>query len=531
MNNEQISETTLRDYLRVLFRHKTVIALTIITVCATVFVGLKLKTEVYESKVKMLITAEKQVEATYLKELYSGHNVQQTLTQSEIVKSNPVLNRVVRSLALDQRPLDDEKQFSSSLKGYLIDYQVRSLKKKITKLPEEQKKAFIYRRAIEKLKQSITVEPIRDTNMFTIAVRDYNPIGAAIIANVVSRSYVMFDLEQQMEELKLKYGTRHPTILMIKEAIDNLNKTLDGSPIDDLTAIGPASVKIMEQASVASQPTGTSKVLTFLLAVIMSIFLSVMLAFVFEYTDQTIKSPQDIKQFLKLPFIGSIKKFGFGNNQLINGKNEKSRYVQSYRELADQICLLFKNEHLNSLLIASATVRDGSPKVTANVGYYIAKILQHKVLIIDANLRASSMSRLLKFKKTQGLASYLNGEASLDEIIQKGKDDEPDVITADVTAKNPVTLLESSKMKDLLQEVSAKYEIVLIDCANVRDFKDATVLSSLVDGIVLTVSEGQTRRQVVQNVCEQLQQNKEKIKGVILNNRTFPLPKFVYDMV
>src|SRR3989338_10078329 len=124
MDHDQTNETTLRDYMRVMFRHKAVIALTVITVCATVFAGLKLKTPVYESRVKMLITAQKQVEATYLREMYDGRNVQQTLTQSEIVKSTPVLNRVVRALALDKRPLDDEKQFSSPLKAMLIDHKI-----------------------------------------------------------------------------------------------------------------------------------------------------------------------------------------------------------------------------------------------------------------------------------------------------------------------------------------------------------------------------------------------------------------------
>ena len=86
-------------------------------------------------------------------------------------------------------------------------------------------------------------------------------------------------------------------------------------------------------------------------------------------------------------------------------------------------------------------------------------------------------------------------------------------------------------MKELLKEVTGKYEIVLLDCANLKEFKDAAVLASLVDGLALTVNEGQTRRQVVQNTCSQLQKNKEKIQGVILNNRTFSIPGFLYERV
>jgi len=531
MNDDPTNETTLRDYLRVLFRHKAIMVLTIITVCATVFFGLKLKTKIYESRVKMLITAEKQVEATYLKEMYGGRNVQQTLTQSEIVKSSPVLNRVVRALALDKRPADDEKQFASPLKARLIDYQAAAFNKKLEVLPEEQRGAFLYRRAVESLKQKIKVTPIRDTNMFTISVQDYNPVAAAIIANVVSRSYVMFDLEQQLAELKLKYGERHPTVNLIQDSLAVLKETLSGQPIDDIEAMGPASVKIMDQASVAIEPTGTPKALTFLLAIVMSVFLAVMLAFVFEYTDQTFKTPQEIRRFLNVPFIGSIARFRFGNNRLIKDARKRSKYFQAYQGLSDQICLLFKSENMNSLLITSATANEGSPKVVANAGYYLAKALQHRVLIIDANLRTSVMSRLLKLTDTQkGLAAYLDGRTAMDQIIQDGGEG-PDIIPAGATDKNPVTLLESEKMSALLKAAAREYEIILIDCANIRDYKDATVLSALVDGLALTVNEGQTRRQVVQNVCAQLQEHKAKIKGVILNNRTFPIPGFVYNHV
>lgn len=532
MDLDQTSETTLRDYLRVLFRHKTVIAVTILTVCATVFTGLKLKTEVYESSVKMLITAEKQVESTYLKEMYSGRNVQQTLTQSEIVKSNPVLNRVVRSLALDKRPLDDEKKSSSPLKARLIDYNTRAFSKKLESVPAGQRDAFFFRRAVESLKNSINVEPIRDTNMFTISVRDYNPVAAALIANVVSRSYVMFDLEQQLAELKLKYGTKHPTVNLIEDSIAALNKTLDGRPLDDIEAMGPASVKIMEQANAAMEPTGTSQTLTFMLAVVMSVFLAVMLAFVFEYTDQTFKTPRDIARFLKVPFLGSVARTRFSGNKLIKDAREKSGYFQSYRGLSDQICLLFKSENLRSFLITSATANEGSAKIVANTGYYLARILQHRVLIIDANLRTSSMSRLLKHTAPQekGLAAYLEDRASIDEIVQDYGVG-PDVITGGATNKNPATLLGSEKMGQLLKTAAREYDIVLIDCANVQDYKDAAVLSALADGLALTVNEGATRRQVVQNACAQLQEHNAKIKGVILNNRTFPIPGIIYSRV
>jgi len=96
----------MRDYLRILFRQKWVIIISFFTVAITVFVGLKLKTPVYKASVKMLISAEKQVEAPYYRELLGMQNAQIVLTQSELVKSAPVIERVVRVTGLYARPLD-----------------------------------------------------------------------------------------------------------------------------------------------------------------------------------------------------------------------------------------------------------------------------------------------------------------------------------------------------------------------------------------------------------------------------------------
>ena len=514
-DNDQINDTTIRDYLRVLFRQKLVIATTVVTVCATVFIGLKLKTPVYESQVKMLITAEKQVEATYYKEMYEGRNVQQTLTQSEIVRSNPVISRVVRALALDKRPLDDEKQFSSPLKAMLIDYNVRAFNREIENFPEEQKEAFLFRRAVESLKENIKVEPIRDTNMFTISVRDYNPVGAALIANVVSRSYVMFDLEQQLAELKLKYGEKHPTVNLIEDSIAALNKTLSGQPIDDIEAIGPASVKIMEQASVAMEPAGSPKALTLALAVVMSIFLAVMLAFVFEYADQTFKSPEDVERGLGIPFLGGVL---------------KNAGPAGYQNVSEQIYLLMKDKGFQTLLMASSRTGEGVTTVTRGIGKYIAANLGHKVLIIDANPRHLSGKKKDKTPSGPGLFDVLEGKAEFSKTV-KDEGDRLSLLPAGNTGLNPGILLVTHKMAEVLKAARAKYEMVLIDADSIAASKDALELAGAAEATALIISEGRARRQAVKTALDTLKQRKANILGGILNNRVFPIPKFVYERV
>lgn len=510
-----VHETTLRDYLRVLFRQKFVIVTTVVTVCATVFIGLKLKTPVYESRVKMLITAEKQVEATYYKEMYEGRNVQQTLTQSEIVKSNPVINRVVRALALDQRPLDDEKRFSSPLKAMLIDYNVKAFQQKMEGVPEEQRQAFFFRRAAESLKANIAVEPIRDTNMFTISVKDHDPVGAAIIANVISRSYVIFDLEQQLSELKLKYGGKHPTVNLIEDSITELNKTLSGQPVGDIEAIGPASVKVMEQASVAMEPAGAPKVLTMVLAVVMSVFLAVMLAFVFEYTDQSFKSPEDVERGLGIPFLGGVL--------------QKAKPA-GYQNVSEQIYLLMKDKKIQTLLMTSFKAGEGVTTVTHNIGKYIAANLGQKVLMIDANPRHLSGTKKDKTPAGPGLFEVLEGKAEFSKAI-KSKGDGLFFLPAGNTGLNPGILLVTHKMADVLKEAKTKYDLVIIDADSISASKDALELAAAAEATVLIISAGRARRQAAKTALDTLKERKAVILGGILNNRVFSIPKFVYERV
>lgn len=528
---ENTNEKTFRDYIRVLFRHKLLIFLTIIFVCATVFVGLKLKSQDYVAEVKMIITAEKQVQAPYYREMYGSSNVQQTLTQSVVVKSNPVIERVVSSLALDKRPLDDEKQFASLLRGVLIDFLNARYLAKIHPLSVQQRNLLAFRQAVEKLRTNITVKPIRDTNMFTIQVKDYNPVGAAIIANVVSRAYVIFDLQQQLAELKLKYGEKHPTVKLIRDSIYLLQTTLQGEPMKDFDALGPASVKIIEQASVPLKQAGLSKNLTFLLAFFISIFIAIMLAFIFEYNDQTFKTPQEVEGTLGLPFLGSVPKRHLTEKLLITDFKAKKSYAHFNKILFEQIALLMNDKKSTTLLLTSASEQEAITPIMINCAQYLSKKEGFRVLIIDANFRVPKLNKILKIKnKELGLSDLLRGKASFEQVRQ-ALYPRCDMISAGLTELNPVILLDSQKIDDIFATTKKKYDIVLIACPNLQGQKDAIVLSNHVDQTVIVIDEGQTRRLVIKNALQAFKTHEKKPLGFILSNRTFPIPKFVYEYV
>lgn len=510
-----MEDFTMRDYLKVLFRQKWVVIVTFATVMITVSVGLLLRTPVYEATVKMLITGEKQAASPYYRELVPYQNIGAAITQSEIVKSNPVIELVIRTIGI--KPLDYEARFANPVKKIIVKIGAWQMERKLAglKLTEDQKKGYYYRLAVEDLKASIKVEPMRDTNMFTITVKDYNPMAAAALANILSRSYAIFDLEQQLAEMQIKYGEKNLAVTQLRDSIDKLTKNLTGQPLPDVEAIGPASVKIIEQAQPPLKPSGIPNLLMFILALFMALFLAVMLAFAFEYMDQTFKAPSDVTRALGIPYLGSIPK----------------KFTQSsFKDVAEQVYFEIKDNKLKTLIFTAALPEEGVTTVVNSIGAHMAAKAHYKVLMIDANPVNASLHKALNIPNREGLFEVLEGKAPLERaIVAIGP--HLNALTAGKTSLNPATLLESHKMADLLKQVSSRYDAVLVDCANLMESKDVLSLVAHTDGVVLLVNESRTRKQVAKAAIAPLEQRKVKLVGAILGSRTFAIPRAIYERV
>jgi Mrp family chromosome partitioning ATPase len=540
-NSNGRAENTARDYIRVVFRRKGVIIASIVTVMATVIGGLFLKTNVYTAQVKMLVSAKKHSQADYYSDLSLA--VQQSdqiaLTQAEIVVSDPVIERAVSALGLAKKPFDYEKRFCSEIKKPLIDLRARRIEKKLGKLTREEKDAFLFRIAMEDLRNRLKVEPVRDTDIFLIKIRDYNPLAAAVSANIVSRSYVIFDLEQQLAEMKLKFGEKNQSVIQLYQAIERMNKSLSGAPLPHIEAIGPASVKIVEQAKVALEPDGMPKPVLLILGFCVSIFLSLLLAFTFEQMDASLKSPSDIEYYLKLKNLASLAR--------------KAR-VSHYRRLSEQLYLAIEQQGIKSIVFTSALPEEGASQIAVNLAAYISGDIGKKVLLMDANFRNPRLHKLFNAPQNNDFLDIIQGDIPLEKAVTQIRENLNLLRSCPCnekaaglirkisgflfrrplqkcTAYNPVALLESKKMKDLIRRAHEAYDYLLIDASALRDAEDAAIVSSLVNGVIVVISEGRTRRHVAMHALEPLRVRKANLLGTVLNNRRYYIPGAIYKRV
>lgn len=519
---------SLRDIIRVVFKYKIIfIVLPIVTVIPA-YISSLMVTPIYKASVKLYVKAQKEVKADYYKGFFNPNIVEGHL---ELVASNIVVDRVVNTLKLYQMPVDYDLQFTPKLKRYFIKPNIERLQQKLDESTPEQRKNMLYQMAMARISGNISVEPFgKDSTFFTISVKDYNPDLAVVFANSVSRSYIIFDLEQQIVELKLKYGEKHLSVIQLENAIEEVRKTLHGQPIPDLEALGPASIKIVEQAKSAGLVEGVNKYIFLPMIFIASIIVSILLSAVFYFLDETLKLPKDIERLLKIPFLGSVPKREARDKKLISDMNPgKKKYALSIQKLAEQTMLLMKDSNMKALLITSVEGVKEASVIIANLGIYLAQKADHKVLIIDANLRSPSISTIFSISSNYGLADVLEGKTPFEGAVQDlGMN--LYVVPTNKTEYNPVTLINSSVMSEVIRKAKELYEIILIDCSDLITCTDAVMLASLVDGTAIVIEEGKVKNQVILNAIAPLVKKKVGIIGGIMSNRTYLIPEIIYKI-
>lgn len=519
------SESTFRDFLTVIFRHWLVIVLVFLVLMVTVYVGVELRTPTYQAYVKMLVSGTMQKDVEYQRGLGMGSL---TATQMTLAKSKPILERTVRALNLHKRPIDYEKKYATTLKKLLIDYKAKQINIDLQEMTPQQREEYVFGNALGDLSGKIQTMPEGETSIFIIAVEDYSPQAAAQIANVLSRSYVIFDIEQQIAALQLTYGEKNATIMKLEKYIEELEKTLDGRLLPAIEALGPASVKIISQAKWGVPvPMKPGKSLALIIALVMSMAAGVMLAYGLDYFDHTFKAGQDIEKHLNIPFLGSVPRRQKGKN-IIGNTNSATKYAHSLQNLSNNIFLIMKNNNLKSLVLADAEGSNAQAILTADLGACFART-GHSVLIIDADFRDISKTNIFKADEVSGLIDVIGGECALEDAIQN-IDVNLNILRTGKTALNPIVFLNSEVLLNVLNKLKELYDVILLNCADIKNYTDAVLLSAAADGFVLVLNEGKVKRQVIRHAVMPLEQKNINILGAILANCRYVIPDIIYKM-
>ena len=204
----------------------------------------------------------------------------------------------------------------------------------------------------------------------------------------------------------------------------------------------------------------------------------------------------------------------------------KSFEAEQFKMLRTSLLFPVSGKVPRSIMVTSAVPDEGKSFVSANLAVSIAQSIQEHVLLVDCDMRKSSLHKLFGFGDVPGLSEYLSNDKSLSSVLLKTKVKKLSILPGGKLPQNPAELLSSRQMSKLLKELKDRYSdrYIVIDTPPPIITAETSALSRQVDGILLVVTYGSTPRKMVMDLIENL--GKEKILGVVFNKFDMKLSRY-----
>jgi capsular exopolysaccharide synthesis family protein len=304
------------------------------------------------------------------------------------------------------------------------------------------------------------------------------------------------------------------------EIYNTLRKRL--KEVDISAALTESDAQILDVAQVPNAPFKPKKAQNIVLSLLFGLMGGVFLAFFVEYFDNTIKTDVDIEKISRLPVLGRVPISKATPKELVNvNSNENAAFdivafSEAFRSISTRIQFSSASKPPKQLLVTSPMAQDGKTIISLNIAMSLMSS-QKKGIIIDADLRRPDVHTLFNIDNSTGLSSFLSGISEFDGLIKKSPYSRLDAITAGPVPPNPSELLNSSRMRELVDGLSAAYDFIIIDSAPVLGMSDSLVLSTIIEGVIVAVKAGNTSGDALSQTNKALKSVNAKILGVVLN--------------
>jgi succinoglycan biosynthesis transport protein ExoP len=458
-----------------------------------------------------------QLRRVELETLYN--QIEKLSEQPEMVESTPRIldSRFIQSLKSEKIAL--EKEYSKINRKYGPKHPA------IIRLSSQ----------IATIKQKIELEVSKIVNSIKV---EYELSKAR--ENVLKRQFE--EMKRQALELSKK-GIEYAALKRLadsnREVYGTLLKRLRETDVTE--DIETLNIRIVDRAEVPRSPVRPAKSKNIMLSVIVGLTLGIGLAFLLEYMDNTIKTHEDIEQRVQLPFLGTIPTIRFNsqdngkesepssseNKDLITSTHPRSTSSEAYRSVRTSALLSTPESPPGKILIASAVPYEGKTITAANLAITMAQA-GGKTLLLDTDLRKPRIHQIFTLDNTTGLSNIITTGQDPLSFIKKTDIPNLNVLTSGPIPPNPAELLGSNRMHELMKTFAANFDRIILDSPPLIVVTDASILSTICDGVILVVQANRTGLDVIQRGKELLQDVNARIIGVVLNNMDIERGRYFY---
>jgi succinoglycan biosynthesis transport protein ExoP len=404
------------------------------------------------------------------------------------------------------------------------------------------------------------VHTLPNSQMLEIVVTDSNPKRAMAVANELANQLIKQTptnqsggqqshqefIDQQLNQLEQGIKDTNNEIAKKQDELTNLNsasqitnlqqqiaalntklnnlQTNYASLLNNSQQGALNTLSIIESAGLPQVPIGPNKSMIVLLSAAIALAIAAGAAYLLEFLDNTVQSPDEIAQLSGSQIIGFLSDIGKEDFRGIYvAKNPRSALAEAYRSLRTNLDFLGINRPMKSILMTSSGIGEGKTTVSANLATILAQGGK-KVAIIDADMRRPKLHKLFDFENTRGLSDIFLGRADIQDAITICGDEKIMVIPAGNIPPNPTDLISSGRMDTILEILKESVDIVIVDGPPFL-VADAALLASKVDGVLLIVRYGHSLKSAVREVIDQLNFLESRVLGVVINS----LPRSAED--
>lgn len=309
--------------------------------------------------------------------------------------------------------------------------------------------------------------------------------------------------------------------------------------------IESTSAQVVDSAIVPSAPSSPDYTQNTLIGFLIGLVLTVVVVVLRELFDITVRTEEDIDRVCQHPVLASVPdmlapskgsryyRYGYETGKkpaagaaepVIIGGDISFAASEAYKLLRTKLQYSFAGEQNCRIIgISSALTGEGKSLTAINLAYSLSQ-LDKKVLLIDCDMRRPSVAAKLAISKYPGLSGYLSGQNELAELISncsiKGSEDAFRVISSGQNPPNPLELLSSDRMANLLNKLRGVYDYIILDLPPVGEVSDAMAIAKQTDGILLVVRQHYCDRNALAAAVRQFAFVDSRVLGVVYNCTT-----------
>ncbi|MGI6341639.1 MAG: GumC family protein [Bacteroidales bacterium] len=267
--------------------------------------------------------------------------------------------------------------------------------------------------------------------------------------------------------------------------------------------------------STDSSPVSPKQTLNYFIALCLGLVLPIGFIFVKDFFNDNVESKSDIEKATNATIIGNILHNHYDTNTpVIN--YPKSAIAETYRSLRTNLRYIVKGKEHKVFLVTSLMVGEGKTFISINLASIYANS-NKKTLLMGYDLRKPKIYQDFGLTNTAGISSYLLGEHTMQEIIQKTKYPNLDIISSGPIPPNPAELIGSSENYELIKELSEIYDYIIIDTPPIGIVTDALLLFSHVDVRIFVVRQNYSSKKLLANITSEIENNYKESFYIVFN--------------